>query len=1287
MLKYQVFVYLHKKIQMKNLLLLAISIIFITKSGFTQSTYTEIPIQVRWFDENIQKTDEGQTFSNINKEIPRFEGIYFPYNDSIPYLFYRTASPFGNLSGQITITINNASSSATNVYTDLFSSSQKILPNFKASGYIAVENGKHILCISILPCSRNGNTISKLLSCNLNVSIAPSTQEAIIRKFTRSTQSVLAEGNWQMIKISSTGVFRLSYEDLQSMGFSNPSQVSLWGAQAGMLPKTPSSDYPTDLKQIPVYFSKGSDNAFNSGDYMVFYVQGPVTWTYNSITQLFTHQLHDYSDYAYYYLTDSKGTATQIANGTNSDVANVTTNTFADYAYHEVEDTNLINSGRMWFGEGFDIYSSRDFSFNFPDIDQTSSIVVRLRTAARSATSSNFKAAVNGNTFLTNYHSAVNTSSETAAEASITDNTESTTATASPLTITITYSRPTPSSSGWLDYIEVNARRKLNLTAPFLLFRDPRIVSSSNVTDFSITGAESSSLFWKIDSPYSIENIPTTFTGSVLHGISNTSTLNDFVAFNIASLTKPEVVGKVENQNLIGDGPANLVIVTAPKFLSEAEKLAELHRTKDGLSVLIVEPQQIYNEFSGGKPDVAAIRNFMKYLKEQSSNASTDLQYLLLFGEGTFKNRNIPPDGINILTYQSDNSLEPLNSYVSDDYYGLLDDGEVPSLGLLDIGIGRLPAENSTNAETMVDKVYTYSSTVTPGDWQNQITYIADDEDNNIFMIDANATAAYVEATYPNYMVEKIYIDAYQQVNSPSGARYPDVTTAINRRVNKGAFIVNYTGHGNEQYLAHERIVSISDIMSWTNSTKLPLFITATCEFSRYDDFNRTSAGEYILQNPNGGGVALLSTTRLVYENSNFTLNYLFFQNVFEKDNNGKNHRLGDLVKITKNLTGNGINKLNFSLLGDPALMLVYPTISVNADELNNKTIALTLQDTVKALSKVTIEGSLSSSSSRQTTDTTASTITITLFDKEKQITTLANDNGTPYVFTTRNSMLFQGKASIKNNLFKLDFIVPKDIAYQVGKGKFYFQTMINGQLGLGNYDQVLVGGISQNATTDNVGPTVNLYLNDENFVDGGITNSQPKLIAAISDSSGINTTGNGIGHDIIADLTGATSEKITLNDYYTANTDSYQSGRIEYPMEKLSPGDYTLNFKVWDTYNNSSTKSLAFKVVNDEKFTLDHVLNYPNPFTESTAFYFEHNRPNDILNVLIQIFSISGKLVKTIEDENIQPGSLRIGPIYWNGKDDFGDNIGRGTYVYKVRVKTASGESTEKYEKLVILK
>ena len=367
--------------------------------------------------------------------------------------------------------------------------------------------------------------------------------------------------------------------------------------------------------------------------------------------------------------------------------------------------------------------------------------------------------------------------------------------------------------------------------------------------------------------------------------------------------------------------------------------------------------------------------------------------------------------------------------------------------------------------------------------------------------------------------------------------------------------------------------------------------------------------------------------------------------------------------------------------------MLVYPTISVNADELNNKTIALTLQDTVKALSKVTIEGSLSSSSSRQTTDTTASTITITLFDKEKQITTLANDNGTPYVFTTRNSMLFQGKASIKNNLFKLDFIVPKDIAYQVGKGKFYFQTMINGQLGLGNYDQVLVGGISQNATTDNVGPTVNLYLNDENFVDGGITNSQPKLIAAISDSSGINTTGNGIGHDIIADLTGATSEKITLNDYYTANTDSYQSGRIEYPMEKLSPGDYTLNFKVWDTYNNSSTKSLAFKVVNDEKFTLDHVLNYPNPFTESTAFYFEHNRPNDILNVLIQIFSISGKLVKTIEDENIQPGSLRIGPIYWNGKDDFGDNIGRGTYVYKVRVKTASGESTEKYEKLVILK
>lgn len=1272
---------------MKHLFTIIILFLIISKQGIAQSTYTEIPIQVRWFDENVQKSESNNATLTSTDEIPRFEGIYFPYNDSIPHMFYIGASPFGKISGKISIQIKNASVASGNSYSNYFRSIHKLSSNFEVSGYIAIEDGKNKLCINIVPLRRNGSSIEKLLSCNVSVSILPMATASSQRRFTRASQSVLADGNWQMIKVSKSGVFRLSYDDLQAMGFSNPAQVSLWGSQAEMLSKTPTADYPIDLKQIPVYFANGADNVFNSGDYLVFYVNGPVTWTYNTTNQLFTHQLNDYSDFTYYYLTDSKGTALQVSNAPNPGTANISSNSFADYAYHEVEDTNLINSGRTWFGEGFDIYSSRDFSFNFPDIDINTPVWVRLRTAARSATSSNFKASANGNTFIINYHSAVNTSSETATVANIIDNTNSFIATGTPITLTVTYSRPTPSSSGWLDFIEVNARRKLNLTSPFLLFRDSKVVGTQNITDFAITGAESSTLLWKINSPYDIEMVSTSLAGNTLHGISSTFVLNDFVAFDVANLEKPAVVGKVENQNLIGDGPANLVIVTSPQFRSYAEKLADLHRTRDGLSVLIVEPQQIYNEFSGGKPDVAAIRNFMKYLKEQPSTASTELKYLLLFGDGTFKNRNLPVDGPNILTYQSDNSTEPLSSYVSDDYYGLLDNGEVPSTGLLDIGIGRFPAANAANAQTMVDKVYTYISSTAPGDWQNQLSFIADDEDNNIFMIDADEIATYVESTYPNYMVEKIYMDAYQQVNSPSGARYPDVTEAINRRVNKGAFIVNYTGHGNEQYLAHERVVSIADIMSWKNSTKLPLFITATCEFSRYDDYHRTSAGEYILENPDGGGVALLSTTRLVYENSNKTLNQNFFENVFEKDNLGKNYRLGDLVKITKNLTGSGTNKLNFSLLGDPALMLSYPTFSVTPEKLNGKAIALTLQDTVKALSKVSIEGSINLSSTKRFVDTTSSTVTITLFDKEKQITTLANDNGTPFVFKTRNSMLFQGKASIKNNQFKLEFIVPKDIAYQVGKGKFYFQANVDGQIGSGYYDQVLVGGISTNATSDNIGPSVSLYLNDENFVDGGITNSQPKLIALLSDSSGINTTGNGIGHDITADITGTTAEKITLNDYYTANTDSYQSGRIEYPLEKLEPGDYTLNFKVWDTYNNSSTKSLAFKVVKDEKFTLDHVLNYPNPFTESTAFYFEHNRPNDILDVLIQIFTISGKLVKTIEEGNIQPGSLRVGPIMWDGKDDFGDNIGRGTYVYKVRVRTASGESTEKFEKLVILK
>ena len=1184
---------------MRHLIFILILLLTPAKAIFAQSTSAKISLQVKWLPY------QPSTITQKANQLPPFEGIFFPTNDTIPHLFYKTLSPLGLLPESISVNFDQTKVTIDENINNSFDARKVFNDNFVGKAYISTENGLQYLCISIIPFRNGVNGLEKLLSAELTISatgrVTP--PEESLRSLNR-TSSVLADGSWIKLKVSTSGVYRLTYDDLLGMGFSDPTKVTIWGSQSKMLNKTPTANYPIDLQEIPTSFKLGSDNRFNSGDNLIFYLEGPVDWEYDAGTQKFTHKIHDYSDYAFYFVTDSKPSTTSVVDAATLENPNIFLTTFTDYAYVESEDTNLVKSGRNWYGESFDILNSRNYTFSITDLNTNTPLWVKMQTAARSNTSSNFTLSASGSPILTTIHSGIYSSDETSPTANLAASSASFNAIASPLTLTVNYSRPTPSAAGWLDYLELNFHRNLSVTTPATLFREPSAVGAGNITEFTASGASDESQLWEITSLWNVKKIPTTLNGNTLKGVVNTTALNEYALFNSSKLEKPTIVGVVENQNLTGATPANLIIVTSPAYLDQAQRLSELHQTADGLSTIVVTEQQVFNEFSGGKPDVSAIRNFVKYLKEKATTPETTPRYLLLFGDGSYKNRNIAPNSPFIITYESDNSLEVLNSYVSDDFYGLLDNGEVPESGLLDIGVGRFPAGSVADAKVMVDKVDRYINSTASKDWINQLTFIGDDEDGNIHMQESNTIASYVGDTYPNYSVEKIFLDAYPQISSPTGARYPDVTNAINSRVNKGALIVNYTGHGNEQYLAHERILSIADIMAWVNKDKLPLFITATCEFSRYDDYSRTSAGEYILLNPNGGGVALLSTTRLVYSNPNFTLNFNFFKNVFEKNTDGSNQHLGDLVKAAKNGTGPGINKLNFSLLGDPALQLNYSNLQVIAEKLNSKLLTTEFTDTIKALSKVVIEGSVSNST-RSLSSQINGNMSLLFYDKEKEMTTLANDNGIPFVYKTRPSILYQGNSTVENGKFKAEFIVPKDIAYAVGKGKFYLEATLNQKTGLGNFSNFLVGGISLNAPSDIVGPTVDLYLNDESFVDGGISPEQPKLVAVIRDSSGINTTGNGIGHDIVAEIEGTTSQKIVLNDFYKADQNSYTSGRIEYPISKLAPGEYTLNLKVWDTYNNSGSKKIGFKVVKEKKFTIEHLLNYPNPFYRQHGILF----------------------------------------------------------------------------------
>lgn len=1172
----------------------------------------------------------------------------------------------------------------------LKSNQMEEIENGTASFKVYKSRGNSFLHV-IIPSIRSNPTtgkLEKLVKFGIKVDKKES-QKKTKRNPKVASQSVLSQGSWQRIEVKESGIHKLSYADLQSMGLSNLSNVSIWGhggRQLSFWNNEPSLD---DLVEIPVWVSKGGDGIFNQGDNIYFYAQGPVVWEHDENDEFFTHKIHDYSKSISYFVTTSKQNPKRVQNvQPPADPHNNQSSSYDALVYIEKNDTNLIQSGRQWFGDLFDVYTTRTYSTGLNRPVTGGVAVVRVRTAARSSASSSFTVKVNGSTVGNISMSAVNTGYQYGSFAAASEETFEFNHSQNDLSLELTYSKPSPAAKAWLDFITVNARQKLSLDNNQLLFRDAKSVGSNSITLFSIDNAQSDMRIWEVTNIFSPKEQEVTIQSGVAQFKIETSQLKEFVAFVPDQALDVDIIEEVPNQNIHGESQPEMVIVTHPQFYSQAVELAQIHNEDSGLKTLVVTNQQVYNEFSSGTPDVSAIRNMMRMFYNRASIESEMPKYLLLFGDGSYDNLSNNQINSNyVLTYQSENSLHVTSSFVTDDYFGLLDENEGESSGFLDIGVGRIPSGSEEEATTAVQKIRNYLSQSSKGSWQNQLSFIGDDGDNNIHMRDANKLASFVEDNYPHYNVERIFFDAYPLEISSQGGRYPEVTNAINSRANQGALLINYLGHANAKWLAHEKVLMMSDIQSWRNLDKLPLFVTATCEFSRFDDYYNMSAGEYALFSPKGGSVGLLSTTRVVYANPNYTLNRNFFQYVFEKPaslNGGDSdhYRLGDVFRLAKVATS-GTNKRNFMLLGDPALKLHAPDTELNLTSINGTPVNEPL-DTLRALSKVTITGEVSG---ERSLDDFQGEAEITLFDKAKDITTLANTGGTPFEFTTRDNVIYKGRLSVTNGQFSGSFIIPKDIFYNFGSGRFSLYAQNELLTGSGYYEDFIVGGISENAGDDTEGPQISIFMNDEQFVSGGTTDTSPKLMVLLSDSSGINTTGAGIGHDLTATIKGQTEKRVVLNDYYVADIDSYQSGKVEYQLSNLDIGRYSVNVKAWDVFNNSSDYEIEFIVSPDEELNLSHILNYPNPFTETTGFYFEHNQPYEDFDVSIQIFSPSGKLVKTLEHYYPGSGSYRVGPIHWDGNDDFGDRIGRGVYFYRLRVRLSNGKSAEAYQKIVILK
>ncbi len=1256
--------------------------IFFVIPAFVLSGTQKYKRSINW--KGIQKIEISE---NEYISILRFEGSLNDYtNDFLPVYFERIPLSSSDLEFNVQL-FNKIFEPVTDKEIQEIEGLERINNEISITGNLSFERKNPYASISFVPIRKNEITgfYERLIAFEIEITtINTGKSQYQLKSSTYKESSVLATGNWYKIAVTNTGIHKISYQELQDMGIDvnsiNPKNIRLYGNGGGMLPENPTKFRYDDLQENAIIVVGEDDGSFDNGDYILFYGQSPDVWKFDG--QL-NKTLNLYSDYTYYFITTDLGEGKRIQNQASSSLDPTHfVSKFDEGYHHEIDEVNLIKSGRVWYGETFDLNNSLIEEFNITNLDLYSKVYFEVSVAARSEKSSSFDFYFNNEKKLNIYITQTNSGNPNSDYAKAKWDSIYFYPQGPNINIKIIYNKSLSSSVGWLNYFTLNVVRSLAFTGGQLAFRSLSTAGQEYVTEYTVSKTPSNLTVWNVTKPLNVKKVETTNGNDKLVFRLASDTLQEFVAYDGTSFYSVQFTGKINNQNLHGTGQYDMIIITHPLFTEEANRLANHHQTYDNLSVFVVETPDIYNEFSSGAQDITAIRDFVKMLYDKAP-LNNQPRYLLLFGDGSYDNKNRIVNNTNYIpTWESVQSLNPVSSIVKDDFYGLLDN--IPDDSMLDIGIGRFVVSSVEQAKNAVDKVIHYSvnSNAVMGDWRNVVCLIADDEDSNLHFNGAEELASLILTMDTTLNIDKIYLDAYQQVSTPTGERYPAVTQAINNRVKRGALIMNYVGHGGEGGLAHERIIEVADINSWSNFDNMPVFITATCEVSRFDDPGRTSAGEYIFLNRDGGGISLFTTTRPTYASPNLTLN----KNIIEfalKKIDGEHYRLGDVIMYAKNQSGGIENTKKFMLMGDPALKLAFPEHNVITAAINNISVTESI-DTIKALSEVTISGEMQDYYGNKLTDFNG-VLYPTVFDKPAKYSTLGNDPGsTPATFYIQKNALYKGKASVTNGEWSFTFIAPKDIAYQYGFGKLSYYAKNENIDGAGYFVDVVIGGYNENANPDIYGPTVELFMNDVNFIKGGLTDENPVLLAYVFDENGINTVGSGIGHDILATLN--ESDTYILNDYYESDLDNYKNGTITYPFFNLNDGYHKLSLKVWDVYNNSSTVYTEFIVAESNEMAIKCLMNYPNPFKYSTTFSFEHNQAEQHLDVMIRIYSITGQLVKTISDIYYS-GGYKYKSIEWNGADDGGNKLKQGIYIYRVIAKNPDGTLNEERDKLVILK
>ncbi|MDH6534658.1 hypothetical protein D0T51_10345 [Parabacteroides sp. 52] len=1110
-----------------------------------------------------------------------------------------------------------------------------------------------------------------------------------------ASKSALAEGKWVKIEVSETGIYKLSYSDLKKWGFPNPEKVSVHGYGGWPLDENFKKPYIDDLPAIDVW---------RGADYLLFYGKGTTKW--ECVDGLFVHTNNPYATSGYYFLTDSS-TPGEMETTANVSGASLQITNFDDYKVHERDWVSINKSGRELYGESFEGSTlAQTFPFSFPGITQEEGkVTMRFLSRATSAGEAILKIGTEEVITLVTY---INDSSSYTKAMPLDktgtwkgEKTES-------VKVNVSYSVPSHKNT-YLDYIRMQVKRTLKPYGAYTFFRS--LASVNNVSRFLIQGAQANTLIWDVTDAIHPKLMETELNGSELSFTIPAGPLREFVIVqtNDNSFAVPTQAEEVPCQDLHGLSQTDMVIIALPTVKEQAERLAQAHRERDGLSVEVVEPQMIYNEFSSGTPDASAYRRFMKMFYDRATTEEEKPRYLLLFGDGLYDNRGVSseikttyPEGEihqkMLLTYQSVNSWD-IGSYVTDDYFGFLGDNNDEKSGIeywkQEIGIGRLPIRTVTQARQAVDKIIAYMDNKEMGAWKNNLCFIGDDgssadEYTTLHMEQADYLAEnIIERNHPEFLVNKIYFDAYKKDFSGQ-TTYPDVRTRIQQLLKSGLLLMNYTGHGDTQSWSDEKILTQTDI-SQATYTHLPLWVTATCDFTRFDAL-ATSAGEQVFLNKNSGGIGLFTTTRVVFAEYNGPLNQELITHLFQKREDGTRLTLGEVMKETKNNYkyggGEGLrNRLNFILIGDPAMKLAYPEYRMKVTAVNGSPVS---DDAVtfKALEKITIEGEVWDGNGNRATGFNGTLIPTVLDSKVERETLDNNRKDRTFSFTDYPNTLFIGNDKVVNGSFSFSFTVPKDISYSndFGKMNLYACDEESGIEAQGNFQNFKVGGTSESAEEDKEGPEIrSYYLNDSTFISGDRVNTTPLFVAHVWDKSGVNLSGSSIGHDVVLIIDGSPAYTYTLNSYYKNVVDKEGEGVVIFPIPAMKPGLHTAEFILWDIHNNSSKETFTFEVVEGLKPELTEITATPNPAREQVEFSLRHNRPEAYMTVNIWVYDMTGRRVWQWQEK----GSSEVFKSYivtWDLQDNSGARLRPGVYVYKAAISTDHSKEATDANKLIIL-